>query len=104
MSVRFIDATCPPSSCHAAYNALREKKITINKPLMGHAAPVDIQKKRSSHVPDMLNCNRRNRPNSGPQASSQFGQELASQTLSFNTSAGNSFPVIVLKCDDNWLA
>lgn len=44
MSVRFIDATCPPSSCHAAYNALREKKIMINKPLMGHAAPADIQK------------------------------------------------------------
>jgi cephalosporin-C deacetylase-like acetyl esterase len=43
MSVGFIDATCPPSSCYAAYNALRGKKSVINEPLMGHAAPAHIQ-------------------------------------------------------------
>ncbi|MCA9023443.1 MAG: acetylxylan esterase [Planctomycetaceae bacterium] len=44
MSVGFIDVTCPPSSCYAAYNQLKGKKQVINKPLMGHAAPSDIQK------------------------------------------------------------
>ncbi|QDU17037.1 Acetyl esterase Axe7A precursor [Gimesia maris] len=44
MSVGFIDAVCPPSSCYAAYNQLKGKKQIINKPLMGHAAPADIQK------------------------------------------------------------
>ena len=44
MSVGFIDGTCPPSSCYAAYNLLKGKKQVINKPLMGHAAPGDIQK------------------------------------------------------------
>jgi len=43
MSVGFIDRTCPPSSCFAAYNQLKGKKQVINKPLMGHAAPADIQ-------------------------------------------------------------
>ena len=42
MSVGFIDVTCPPSSCYAAYNQLKGKKQVINKPLMGHAAPGDI--------------------------------------------------------------
>ncbi len=42
MSVGFIDATCPPSSCYAAYNCLRGSKQIINAPLMGHAAPADI--------------------------------------------------------------
>ncbi|WP_417392355.1 acetylxylan esterase [Gimesia sp.] len=44
MSVGFIDVTCPPSSCYAAYNQLKGKKQVINKPLMGHAAPGDIHK------------------------------------------------------------
>ncbi|WP_417384792.1 acetylxylan esterase [Gimesia sp.] len=44
MSVGFIDAVCPPSSCYAAYNQLKGNKQIINKPLMGHAAPADIQK------------------------------------------------------------
>ncbi len=44
MSVGFIDAVCPPSSCYAAYNALKGKKQIINQPLMGHAAPADVQK------------------------------------------------------------
>lgn len=44
MSVGFIDAVCPPSSCYAAYNQLSGKKQVINKPLMGHAAPADIHK------------------------------------------------------------
>ncbi|MFK7779099.1 MAG: acetylxylan esterase [Gimesia sp.] len=43
MSVGFIDGTCPPSSCYAAYNLLQGKKQVINKPLMAHAAPRDIQ-------------------------------------------------------------
>lgn len=43
MSVGFIDAVCPPSSCYAAYNALQGKKSVINEPLMGHAAPKHIQ-------------------------------------------------------------
>lgn len=43
MSVGFIDGTCPPSSCYAAYNLLQGKKRVINKPLMAHAAPRDIQ-------------------------------------------------------------
>lgn len=43
MSVGFIDAVCPPSSCYAAYNALRGPKTVINEPLMGHAAPAAIQ-------------------------------------------------------------
>lgn len=43
MSVGFIDAVCPPSSCYAAYNALQGKKSVINEPLMGHAAPAHIQ-------------------------------------------------------------
>ncbi|MGY8770997.1 MAG: acetylxylan esterase [Pirellulales bacterium] len=42
MSVGFIDRTCPPSSCYAAYNLLQGNKRVINKPLMGHAAPRDI--------------------------------------------------------------
>ena len=43
MSVGFIDAVCPPSSCYAAYNSLTGKKSIINEPLMGHAAPAHIQ-------------------------------------------------------------
>jgi cephalosporin-C deacetylase len=42
MSVGFIDAVCPPSSCYAAYNALPGEKSIINEPLMGHAAPAHI--------------------------------------------------------------
>ena len=42
MSVGFIDAVCPPSSCYAAYNALRGEKSIITEPLMGHAAPAHI--------------------------------------------------------------
>lgn len=44
MSVGFIDAVCPPSSCYAAYNAIAGRKSVINEPLMGHAAPAHIQK------------------------------------------------------------
>jgi cephalosporin-C deacetylase-like acetyl esterase len=44
MSVGFIDAVCPPSSCYAAYNALKGNKTMINEPLMGHAAPAHIHK------------------------------------------------------------
>lgn len=42
MSVGFIDGTCPPSSCYAAYNVLQGSKMMINEPLMGHAAPAHI--------------------------------------------------------------
>lgn len=44
MSVGFVDAVCPPSSCYAAYNALQGSKSIINEPMMGHAAPPHIQK------------------------------------------------------------
>ena len=43
MSVGFIDAVCPPSSCYAAYNQLTGSKSIITEPLMGHAAPEHIQ-------------------------------------------------------------
>ena len=43
MSVGFIDAVCPPSSCYAAYNQLKGPKSIVNEPLMGHAAPSHIQ-------------------------------------------------------------
>ena len=43
MSVGFIDAVCPPSSCYAAYNQLHGRKQIINEPLMGHAAPNHIR-------------------------------------------------------------
>jgi len=42
MSVGFIDTTCPPSSCYAAYNQLQGPKQVINEPAMGHAAPPHI--------------------------------------------------------------
>ena len=43
MSVGFIDAVCPPSSCYAAFNVLKGEKHVINEPLMGHAAPQHIR-------------------------------------------------------------
>jgi cephalosporin-C deacetylase len=43
MSVGFIDATCPPSSCYAAFNQLQGMKRMIDEPLMAHAAPQNIQ-------------------------------------------------------------
>jgi cephalosporin-C deacetylase-like acetyl esterase len=42
MSVGFVDVTCPPTTCYAAYNQLRGKKQVINEPAMGHAAPPHI--------------------------------------------------------------
>ena len=44
MSIGFIDATCPATTCYAAYNQLKGKKRVINEPLMGHAAPSHIQR------------------------------------------------------------
>jgi len=44
MSVGFIDAVCPPSSCYAAYNAIQGSKSMLNEPHMGHAAPAHIRK------------------------------------------------------------
>lgn len=44
VSVGFIDRTCPPTSCYAAYNQLRGKKSVLNRPFMGHANPADVQK------------------------------------------------------------
>jgi cephalosporin-C deacetylase-like acetyl esterase len=43
MSVGFVDAVCPPSSCYAAFNQLRGKKRMVTEPLMGHAAPQHIR-------------------------------------------------------------
>lgn len=37
VTVGFIDATCPPSSVYAAYNALTTKKEIFNDPPSGHA-------------------------------------------------------------------
>ena len=50
MSVGFIDSTCPPSSCYAAFNQLQGTKSIINEPLMGHAAPQHIQDAFFAHV------------------------------------------------------
>ncbi|WP_417747878.1 acetylxylan esterase [Rosistilla oblonga] len=44
MSVGFVDVTCPPTSCYAAYNALLGEKTMISEPLMGHNAPKHIHK------------------------------------------------------------
>jgi cephalosporin-C deacetylase-like acetyl esterase len=44
ISVGFIDAVCPPSTCYAAYNSLLGEKQVINEPRMGHAAPSHIHK------------------------------------------------------------
>ena len=43
-SVGFIDVTCPPTSVYAAYNNVPGAKRILNEPLMGHAAPANIQK------------------------------------------------------------
>ncbi len=43
LSVGFVDAVCPPTSCYAAFNALPGKKEMLNEPLMAHAAPPHIQ-------------------------------------------------------------
>jgi len=42
MSVGFVDRTCPPTTCYAAYNQLQGKKQVINEPHMGHSAPSHI--------------------------------------------------------------
>ena len=52
LSVGFIDATCPPSSCYAAFNALRGPKEMLNEPLMTHAAPPHIQEAFLARVLD----------------------------------------------------
>ncbi|MCB1086123.1 MAG: acetylxylan esterase [Verrucomicrobiae bacterium] len=44
VSVGFIDTTCPPTSCYAAFNQLRGQVEIINEPEMGHDAPERIQK------------------------------------------------------------
>ncbi len=43
VSIGFIDAVCPPTTNFAAYNQLRGKKQTVERPQMGHAAPQDIK-------------------------------------------------------------
>ena len=43
MSVGFIDGTCPPTTCYAAYNQLKGKKQIVNVPTMGHAAPAPVK-------------------------------------------------------------
>ncbi|HIM29731.1 MAG TPA: acetylxylan esterase [Planctomycetes bacterium] len=43
VSVGFVDAVCPPSSCYAAFNQLHGKKRMVTEPLMGHAAPQHIR-------------------------------------------------------------
>ncbi|WP_164103807.1 acetylxylan esterase [Candidatus Laterigemmans baculatus] len=57
LSVGFIDQTCPPSSCYAAYNQLTGDKQMINEPLMGHAGPPHIKQaffeRIQQHVKEM---------------------------------------------------
>ncbi len=55
MSVGFIDAVCPPSSCYAAFNALQGPKTMVNEPLMGHAAPAHIQEAFFARVLEHVN-------------------------------------------------
>lgn len=43
MSIGFIDVTCPPTTCYAAYNQLQGKKQVFTDPKMGHAAPKVVQ-------------------------------------------------------------
>ena len=50
--LKSVDATCPPSSCYAAFNALRGPKEMINEPLMSHAAPPHIQEAFLARVLD----------------------------------------------------
>ncbi len=52
LSVGFVDATCPPSSCYAAFNALRGPKEMLNEPLMSHAASPHIQEAFLARVLD----------------------------------------------------
>jgi cephalosporin-C deacetylase-like acetyl esterase len=52
MSVGFIDSTCPPTTCYAAYNQLQGKKQIINEPKMGHAAPAPIHEAFMNFVLD----------------------------------------------------
>ncbi len=42
VSVGFIDTTCPPTSCYAAFNQLRGEVEILNEPAMGHSAPPEI--------------------------------------------------------------
>lgn len=42
VSVGFIDATCPPTSVYATYNALRGRKTMVTGPLSGHEGPQNL--------------------------------------------------------------
>lgn len=42
LSVGFIDGTCPPTGIYATYNNLKGPKQMLERPLMGHTAPPDI--------------------------------------------------------------
>jgi cephalosporin-C deacetylase len=42
VSVGFIDGVCPPTGIYATYNNLKGPKQMVERPLMGHAAPPDI--------------------------------------------------------------
>ncbi|MBL9152997.1 MAG: acetylxylan esterase [Verrucomicrobiales bacterium] len=44
VSVGFVDAVCPPTSCYAAINQFRGRVEVLNEPTMGHAAPEEIQR------------------------------------------------------------
>lgn len=54
LSVGFVDATCPPSSCYAAFNALCGPKEMLNEPLMNHAAPPHIQEAFLARILDHI--------------------------------------------------
>lgn len=62
LSIGFIDAVCPPTTNFAAYNQLQGNKRTVERPLMGHAAPQDIQNEFTEFVRSYVERQRTNRP------------------------------------------
>jgi cephalosporin-C deacetylase-like acetyl esterase len=42
VSVGFIDGTCAPTGIYATFNNLKGPKQMVERPLMGHAAPPDV--------------------------------------------------------------
>jgi len=50
ISIGFIDRVCPPTTNFAAYNVLRGSKQTVERPLMGHAAPQDVKDEFSRFI------------------------------------------------------
>lgn len=60
-SVGFIDNTCRPTTVYAAYNSYKGPKRIINKPLMPHAIPKDIQEAFAEMILDHVAKMKRSR-------------------------------------------